>query len=49
MRHGDHGAFVTAARFEPIVFLAKVTILLAGGGQRRLDQRRFWCKSDDYG
>src|SRR5262249_15131681 len=33
-------AFVTAARFESIVFLAKVTILLAGDGEGRLDQRR---------
>src|SRR5215467_9981695 len=33
-------AMATTARFESIVFLAKVTILLAGDGEGRLDQRR---------
>jgi hypothetical protein len=39
VRNSDHSAFVTAASLEPIIFLAKVTILLAGCGEGRLDQR----------
>src|SRR5262249_36251941 len=32
VRYGDHGAFMSSSRFEAIIFLAKVTILHAGGG-----------------
>src|SRR5262245_59297280 len=40
VRYSDHGAFMSSSRFEPIIFLAKVTILHAGGGDSRLDQSR---------
>src|SRR5687767_2964180 len=40
MRYRDHGAFMPSSRFEAIIFLAKVTILHAGGGDGRLDQSR---------
>jgi hypothetical protein len=40
VRHGDHGAFMPSSRFEAIIFLAKVTIFRAGGGDGRLDQSR---------
>src|SRR5262249_49620166 len=40
VRHGDHGAFLPASRFEAIVFLAEVTLFRARGGAGRLDQRR---------
>src|SRR5215813_10847784 len=40
VRYGDHGAFMPSSRFEAIIFLAKVRILHASGGDGRLDQSR---------